>query len=508
MKLTKTFKTACAAMALFIGGAISHPMSGPVQEGAISPFASLVLSQSAHAAGPASVADLADSLIGAVVNISTSQNVKAPEGGSSPRPRVPEGSPFQDFFDEFFKEQERGGNRRQPRKVQSLGSGFVIDPEGIIITNNHVIAEADEITIDFTDGTSLKASVIGTDAKTDIAVLKVEPDKPLKAVQFGDSAGSRVGDWVMAIGNPFGQGSSVTLGIVSAINRDIRSGPYDNFIQTDAAINRGNSGGPLFNMNGEVIGINTAIISPSGGSIGLGFSIPSSLAMGVIEQLREFGETRRGWLGVSIQPVTDDIAESLSMASARGALVAGLTPKGPAKNSGIEVGDVILTFDGKTIAQMRDLPRIVAETPVGKSVDVVVLRKGKEETISVTLGRLEDSETNAKASENSGAETDEPAEVVALGMTLVELTDELRKTFSIADDVSGALISEVESGSAAEEKGIKPGSVISEIGQEAVKSPEDVEARIAALKKDGRTKALMLVASKDGQLGFIVLPIE
>ena len=503
MKFPKFLKVSAAALAMTLAGGLA----GQADRAWIN--------QSAQAAGPASVADLADSLIGAVVNISTSQNVgggtNGEEGGSTPRPRVPDGSPFQEFFDDFFKQQERGGRQRsQPRKVQSLGSGFVIDPEGIIITNNHVIADADEITVDFTDGSKLVAEVIGTDAKTDIAVLRVKPTKPLQAVKFGTSSKSRVGDWVMAIGNPFGQGSSVTLGIVSAINRDIRSGPYDNFIQTDAAINRGNSGGPLFNMDGEVIGINTAIISPSGGSIGLGFSIPSSLATKVITQLREFGETRRGWLGVSIQPVTDDIAESLSMASAKGALVAGLTPKGPAQNSGIKVGDVILTFDGKNIAQMRDLPRIVAETPVGKSVDVVVLRKGKEENVPVTLGRLEDGEKIIAANRNGKDEPDDakPKTTVVSGMTLVELDDKNRKEFKIADDVKGALITGVEAGSAAAEKGIQVGSVISEIGQEAIITPLDVEKRIAELKKEGRKKALMLVAAKDGQLGFVVLNIE
>ncbi len=465
----------------------------------------------AEAAGPASVADLADRLIGAVVNISTSQAVKNEGSNSAPRPQVPEGSPFQDFFDEFFKQQERGGRprRRGPRNAQSLGSGFVIDPDGIIITNNHVIADADEIRVEFTDGTELKAEVIGNDPKTDIAVLKVKSPKPLKAVPFGRSSKSRVGDWVMAIGNPFGQGSSVSLGIVSAINRDIRSGPYDAFIQTDAAINRGNSGGPLFNMDGEVIGINTAIISPSGGSIGLGFSVPSDLAVNVIDQLREFGETRRGWLGVSIQPVTDDIAESLGMSLARGALVAGLTPKGPAANSGVEVGDVILRFDEKAINQMRDLPRIVAETPVGKTVEVVVRRKGKRQTISVTLGRLEDGEKVIAANQNGQtAEPEKEKKVVALGITFEDITEEARKEFKIAEDVTGVLVANVEAGSVAAEKGIVAGSVISEIGQEAVATPADVEKRLAALKKEGRKKALMLVAAPDGQLNFTVLSLE
>lgn len=501
MTLTRLLSTAALATALTVGGATFTSPTAPI-------------TSTAALAAPASVADLADKLIGAVVNISTSQNVKGAGGGdngsASPRPRVPEGSPFQDFFDEFFKQQERTPqSRRSPRKVQSLGSGFVIDPAGIIITNNHVIADADEITIEFTDGSELIAEVVGTDPKTDIAVLKVKPEKPLQAVAFGKSAGSRVGDWVMAIGNPFGQGSSVTLGIVSAINRDIRSGPYDSFIQTDAAINRGNSGGPLFNMDGEVIGINTAIISPSGGSIGLGFSVPSDLAVNVVKQLREFGETRRGWLGVSIQPVTDDIAESLAMTEAKGALVAGMTPKGPAKNSGLQVGDVILQFDGREIAQMRDLPRIVADTPVGKSVDVVVLRKGEEETVSVTLGRLEDGEKLIAANKPDAAaeEAEEEEAIVAMGMTFDELNEETRAEAGIAADISGVLITDVEAGSQAEEKGIKAGSVISEIGQEAVNTPEDVEKRLAALKKDGRKKALLLVAQKDGQLGFIVLDL-
>ncbi|MFD0917632.1 DegQ family serine endoprotease [Pseudahrensia aquimaris] len=491
MTFKKFLKTAALAFAVTVA-----PVSGTV---------------TAYAAGPASVADLAENLLGAVVNISTSQNVASGPGQRAPRPQVPDGSPFQEFFDEFFNnrngQQQQRRNAPRSRKVQSLGSGFVIDPEGIIITNNHVIADADEITVDFTDGSKLIATVVGTDPKTDIAVLKVTPEKPLQAVAFGASKSSRVGDWVMAIGNPFGQGSSVTLGIISAINRDINSGPYDNFIQTDAAINRGNSGGPLFNMNGEVIGINTAIISPSGGSIGLGFSIPSSLATGVIDQLRNFGETRRGWLGVSIQPVNEDEAEALGMTSARGALVAGVTPKGPAEKSGIKVGDVVLTFDGKSVDEMRDLPRIVADTEVGKSVDVVVLRKGKEENIKVAVGRLEDGEKAMAAGENSG-DAEESKTVSALGMTFGELTDEARSEFKINSETKGVLITAVEDGSVAAEKGVKAGAVLSEIGQEAVSTPAEVEARFAALKKEGRKKALLLISSPDGQLGFVVLSLE
>ena len=313
----------------------------------------------------------------------------------------------------------------------------------------------------------------------------------------------------MAIGNPFGQGSSVTLGIISAINRDIRSGPYDNFIQTDASINRGNSGGPLFNMDGEVVGINTAIISPSGGSIGIGFSIPATLATNVIRQLREFGETRRGWLGVSIEEVSDDIAESLAMDRARGALVGGVTPKGPAQASGIKIGDVILTFDGKPVNKMRDLPRIVADTPVGKSVEVVVLRKKEEQTINVIVGRLEDGEKLIAAARNGDDEDDDASdETVVLGMTLEELTDEARERFKIDTAVEGVLITAVEPGSAADDKQVKAGSVIAEIGQETVKTPKEAVDRLAKLQKDGRKKALLLIASPDGQFNFSVLTME
>ncbi len=305
-------------------------------------------------------------------------------------PDLPPGSPFRDFFEDLFKDQPGGGDgdpSTPTRKVNSLGSGFVVDPAGIIITNNHVIEDADEIEVNLSDGSKLKAELKGRDGKTDLAVLKVKPPHPLTAVTFGNSDSIRVGDWVMAIGNPFGLGGSVTLGIVSARNRNINSGPYDDFIQTDAAINRGNSGGPLFNMAGEVVGINTAIISPSGGSIGIGFSIPSNTARRVIDQLVAFGETRRGWLGVKIQEVTDDLAKSLKLDMARGALVADVTPTGPAEKAGIKPGDVVVKFDNKPVHEMRDLPRIVADTPVGTKVAIEVLRKGNPMTFTVELGR-------------------------------------------------------------------------------------------------------------------------
>ncbi len=469
--------------------------------------------QIANAAGPKSVADLAERLLPAVVNISTKQTVK--QERSVPIPNLPENSPFRDFFDDFFDKQKpknRNDNnrgKRRGRSVSSLGSGFVIDPSGIIITNNHVIDKADEIEIIFTDGTKLKAKVIGRDKKTDLAVLKVEPKKPLVAVKFGDSKTLRVGDWVMAIGNPFGLGGSVSLGIVSARNRDINSGPYDDFIQTDAAINKGNSGGPLFNMDGEVVGVNTAIISPSGGSIGIGFSIPSSTVSRVVKQLREFGETRRGWLGVRIQSITDDLAESLGLENSKGALVADLTATGPAEKAGMKPGDVIIEFDGQAVNKLSDLPRVVARAPVGKRVDVIVIRKGKKVTIGVTLGRLEDGEKIiAKIASNKQKSTTKT--VTVLGMKLAGITDELRKKYKISDKAKGVVVTQVEPDSTAADKRIQPGDIIAEAGEKEISTPAELEKRVKELKKEGRGSILLLIlkTARGGDPSFIALRLE
>jgi serine protease Do len=385
-------------------------------------------------------------------------------------------------------------------------------PSVILVTNAHVFAEADEITVVLNDGAKLKAEVLGRDKKTDLALLKVKPDRPLKAVKFGDSEKLRLGEWVIAIGNPFGLGGTVTAGIVSARNRDINSGPYDNYVQTDASINRGNSGGPLFNLNGEVVGVNTAIISPTGGSIGIGFAVPSKTAVGVIEQLRQYGETRRGWLGVRIQQVSDDIAESLNIKPARGALVAGIDERGPAKPAGIEPGDVIVKFDGQDIRDMRDLPRVVANTPVGKEVEVVVLRKGKEESKKVTLGRLEDAEKAIEASAKPDAPTapqqQKPVVQRTLGLDLANLNDDLRKRYKIAENVRGVIITAVEPNSVAAEKRLSPGDVIVEVAQEAVSNAADVQKRIDALKKGGRKSALLLVANAAGELRFVAITLQ
>jgi serine protease Do len=480
--------------------------------------ASVVMAPPAFARGPDGIADVAEKVIDAVVNISTSQTVEAksgPSGGDrGAMPKLPPGSPFEEFFDDFFKNHRGGpggGNGDlQPHKTTSLGSGFIVDAAGIVVTNNHVIADADEITIIMNDGSKFKADIVGVDKKTDLAVLKFtpSPNKPLTAVKFGDSDKLRLGEWVIAIGNPFSLGGTVTAGIVSARNRDISQGPYDNYIQTDAAINRGNSGGPLFNLDGDVIGVNTLIISPTGGSIGIGFAVPSKTVAGVVDQLRQFGELRRGWLGVRIQQVTDEIAESLNIKPARGALIAGVDDKGPAKPAGIEPGDVVVKFDGKDIKEPKDLSRVVADTAVGKEVDVVVIRKGEEQTKKVTLGRLEDSDKPVPASAKTQEPADKPVTQKVLGLDLATLSKDLRGKYKIKDSVKGVIITNVDGSSDAAEKRLSPGEVIVEVAQEAVSNTADVKKRIDQLKKDGKKSVLLLVANADGDLRFVALSVQ
>jgi serine protease Do len=475
----------------------------------------LLASVPASARGPDGIADIAEKVIDSVVNISTSQSVEAKGGGKEAMPQLPPGSPFEEFFDDFFKNRRggspKGGERSEmqpPRKTNSLGSGFIIDAEGVVVTNNHVIADADEINVIMNDGTKIKAELVGVDKKTDIAVLKFKPVKPLVAVKFGDSDKLRLGEWVIAIGNPFSLGGTVTAGIVSARNRDIASGPYDNYIQTDAAINRGNSGGPLFNLDGEVIGVNTLIISPSGGSIGIGFAVPSKTVVGVVDQLRQFGELRRGWLGVRIQQVTDEIAESLNIKPARGALIAGVEDKGPAKPAGIEPGDVVVKFDGKEIREPKDLSRVVADTAVGKEVDVVVIRKGAEETKKVTLGRLEDTEKAVPASVKKDEPAEKPVTQKALGLDLASLNKDLRSRYKIKDSVKGVIITNVDGTSDAAEKRLSAGDVIVEMAQESVNNAADVKKRLDQLKKDGKNSVLLLVSNPEGELRFVALKVQ
>lgn len=457
-----------------------------------------------------SVSQIAARLLPAVVEITIESKSPTPAETSDETPEDkgdPEdpNNPFKDFFDEFLK---RAPGAEPPQRMSSMGSGFVIDPSGIIVTNNHVVEGAETIEVHFHDDTILKAELVGRDPKTDLAVIRVKPEKPLAAVAFGNSDDLPVGEWVMAIGNPFGLGGSVSLGIVSARNRDINAGPYDDFIQTDAAINKGNSGGPLFNLKGEVMGINTAIFSPSGGSVGIGFSVPSNTAKNVVKQLIAFGETRRGWLGVKIQAVTQDIADSINLDAPRGALVSDVTPTGPAEKAGIQSGDVIIEFNGRPVNSMRDLPKIVAETEIGSKVPLKVLRKGEEVALTAEVGRLEDGEKLADAS--VGGKSEAPATVDILGMTLSSMTDDLRKQFGIDKDLKGAVVTEVVKDSPAGDKRIAPGDVITEAGETEVGGAADVRDRVEEAKKAGKSSVLMLIAKggKASEMRFIALKVK
>ncbi|HAY49326.1 MULTISPECIES: DegQ family serine endoprotease [Thalassospira] len=453
---------------------------------------------------PESFADLAEKLLPSVVNISTSQMVAERQG---PDFQFPPGSPFEDLFRDFMDRNGQGGQggqAPQKRRATALGSGFIISADGYIVTNNHVIDGADEISVRLHDGETLDAELIGRDPKTDVALLKVEPKDDLPFVKWGDSDASRIGDWAMAIGNPFGLGGTVTAGIISARNRDINQGPYDDFIQTDASINRGNSGGPLFNLDGDVIGINSAIYSPSGGSVGIGFAIPSAIAQGVVDQLKEYGRTRRGWLGVHIQTVTDDIADSVGLDSATGAMVAGVSDDSPAKKAGIKQGDVILKFDGKDVESMRRLPRIVAETKIGKDVDVVIWRDGKKQTVQVELGELEEEVIAASASPSEGDEAPAIAEasIAELGIKVANVDDALRQRYNLAEGTEGVIVTDVSGDSYAAEKGVRPGDIIIEASHSSVTTVEDVTKAVKAAVDDDKRTILMLIETSAGPRYF------
>lgn len=441
---------------------------------------------------PDSFADQVEKLSPAVVNISTTTVVN--DGQAMDMPQFPPGSPFEEFFKNF------GDNNRQ-RKAQSLGSGFIIDDDGIVVTNYHVIENAEEIRVVLADETSFTAEVLGQDQKTDIAVLKIDPgDTKLTAVSFGDSDKLRVGDWVLAIGNPFGLGGTVTAGIVSARGRDIGNGPYDDFIQTDASINRGNSGGPLFNTDGDVIGINTAIYSQSGGSVGIGFAISSNLAERVAGQLIEFGQTRRGWLGVYIQEVTPDIAESLGLDDDIGALISSVNEDGPAAKGGIQPGDVIVKFDGKPIEKMRDLPRIVAETDIGAKVKVELFRQGKRETVTVTLGELEKAEL-AGVIDNGRNQSDDFS-FGSLGFTVTNLNAALAQELGLDSDTTGVVVREVVPGSPAADKGLTVGDILRRYGQRPIDDAASLAKDIKQAEEAGRSGVLLLI-EREGRERFI-----
>ena len=451
-------------------------------------------------AAPESFAELAEQVSDSVVNITTSTTVAAP---AQPGPMFPPGSPFEDLFRDFgFPNGPNGPAERAPRRSNALGSGFVISEDGYIVTNNHVIEGADEIKIEFFSGKVLDAKLIGTDPKTDVALLKVEADSPLPFVSFGNSDTMRVGDWVMAMGNPLGQGFSVSAGIVSARNREL-SGTYDDYLQTDAAINRGNSGGPLFNMDGQVVGVNTAILSPNGGSIGIGFSMASNVVQKVVNQLKEYGETRRGWLGVKIQDVTPDMIEALGLSGVSGAMVTDV-PEGPARDAGMLAGDIITAFDGGEVKDTRDLVRRVADAPAGEAVRVTVLREGKSETLLVTLGRRELAEGEAVP---AAAAKPQSSESEMLGMVVTPLNPELTAEMGLSSGATGLVVKSLDEDTEAFAKGMRAGDLIVEAGQRPVATLDDLQARIDEAKDAGR-KSVLLLIRRGGEPRFVALPVE
>jgi serine protease Do len=452
-------------------------------------------------------AQLAAKLVGVVVNISTTQATAAPTPKGTPEAQLPSpGTPLEDFFRDFFGEKGGHGGLAPPAsRVASLGSGFIVDPSGLVVTNNHVIANAEQIAVTLSDDTTLQAEVIGRDAVTDLALLKVEPKGPLSAAVWGDSNKAKVGDWVLAIGNPFGLGGSVTSGIISATARDIHSTPYDDFLQTDASINRGNSGGPMFNLTGEVIGINTAIFSPSGGSIGIGFAIPSAFARPIIEQLRATGKVERGWIGARIQPVTDEIAEAIGLDKGRGAMIAAVDPSSPAAQAKLQPGDVILAYDGKPIDRSRQLPRLVADTTPETAIKLTMWREGKEQEVELKVAALNSNRPAPPPPEPEKPKP--PPSVDALGLKLTKITPELRKQFSLPESARGVVITEVPQNSPAAVQGLRPGDLVIALGHEAVRGPEELQQKVAAAKKIGRKNALVRV-EREGTTRFVALPLE
>ncbi len=459
------------------------------------------------ASGLPSFADLAARLLPSVVNVASTETV--PSSGSQgpeapPLPTLPPGSPLEKFFHNFMNRDQGGDAPPAPDRLQSLGSGFIIDPSGLIVTNNHVIAGAQQITVTLHDGTVLPATLVGHDERMDLALLRVHAAAPLPAVAFGDSDHIRVGDWVLAIGNPFGLGGTVTAGIVSARGRNLNEGPYDDFIQTDAPINRGNSGGPLFDLEGQVIGINTAIFSPSGGSVGIGFAIPSNIAKPVLVQLREYGHARRGWLGVRVQEVTPDIAASLGLKSAEGALVAGVNEGGPADKAGVKAGDVILSFNDHPVKDMHALPLIVAETTIGATVPVQVWRHGQTETLRATIAELAPETTATAGPAPNAAPPETP--IASLGLSLAPLSAKLRDQYHLGADQKGVIVTAVTPGGPAATRGLKPGDVVLEVQQQEVNSPAEVIDRLEAVRREGRPSVLMLI-QRGNAMNWVPLPL-
>lgn len=451
---------------------------------------------------PESFAELAETLTPAVVSIS----IEAQATSSSQRlPGFPEGLPFDRFFEKFF-ERHGGGAPRESRPAFSLGSGFIVDASGHVVTNAHVVEGAEKIAIRLDNGSEHRAVTVGIDPKTDIALLKIEADGPFPFVSFGDSDAVRVGDWAIAIGNPFGFGSTVTAGIISARQRNINAGPYDEFLQTDAPINRGNSGGPLFSMEGGVIGVNTAIYSPSGsGSVGIGFAVPSNIAGHVVDQLMEFGRTRRGWLGVRIQPVTPELAEALDLASEEGALVAMVVEGSPAAAAGLEAGDVIVRFDGAAVSEMRELPRAVALAEVGREVEVMAVRGREELSFKVVLGELEEAEE--RLAEGGAAPEQADGSGMLLGMTLAPVTDEAARRFGLAEGARGLIVTEVMAAGPAAAAGIRPGDLVLEVARRPVASVQGMRDLVAAAR-EADVRALVIRVEREGSPLFLAVQLD
>jgi serine protease Do len=518
--------------------------ASPFRVGALAAATALTLSLAAAPAGLAQVsapaapvivqlptlAPLVKKVLPAVVNVSVQMKAGAPEAeeeqdqdqdqnqdqdqdqdpgpqagpGPAPQPGMPQ-SPFDEFLRRFFHQGPGGGAPTDPRAQRmALGSGFIVDPAGYIVTNNHVVENADKVTVIFQDDSKLTAKVIGRDDKTDLALLKIDAPKPLPYVEWGDSNGVQVGDWVLAVGNPFGLGGTVSSGIISARGRDIHEGPYDDFLQIDASINRGNSGGPTFNLDGKVIGINTAIYSPNGGSVGIGFAIPSSLAQPVIDQLKAHGKVQRGWLGVQIQEVTPELAKSLGLPKPEGALVADVTPGGPAQKIGIKQGDVILSFDGHDVVKLRDLPLAVAETPVGETAKVQIWRDGKGETLAPVIAVMPEHPERMAQNDKSAAPPDHPQTVTTMGLKLAPLTPDLRRELSVPKNVKGVVVTSIADSSPLAALGLAPGDVIQAVNQEPVAMPKDFIAKLDAVKKSG-SKNLLLLINRHGVNQFVAL---
>jgi serine protease Do len=449
-----------------------------------------------------SFADIAARVKSSVVTVAAAA-VDARQAGRLNRGRESraEGGEAQSFED-FSPLRPKRGPGEPVRQFTSIGSGFIIDSSGLIVTNNHVIEGGNAIYVILSDGSELKVDkVIGRDPKTDVTLLKVTPkaSKPLSAVPFGDSGRMRVGDWVMAIGNPFGLNGTVTAGIISGRGRDIAAGPYDDFLQTDASINRGNSGGPLFNAVGEVIGINTAIFSPSGGSIGLGFAIPSNTAQRVIDQLKRYGETRWGWIGVRLQTPSDDLANGFHLASTAGALIARLDKGGPADMAGLLEGDLVLSFAGSEVKHARQLPRIVAQAPVGEEAEMVILRGGERKTLKVKVGLLEEPRGQVASPPHAKPRRHK--------INFQSLSNENREQFSLADDAEGVMVSGAQAQDITNGQ-LKSGDLIVEAAHERVRSLEDLENRLAELQRMSRSEALLTIQDRDGGIRFASLPLS